>query len=242
MTFSIIFRTYRPLLALLLLCFSPGSQAIDMTATEDAVVMEPQTYRLESWMKHHRGGHNEVWMVPVFGVMDKVELGVGGATQRAEASGDRANGGMLQLKLGIKPVAPDSWGAALVLGAVRNPGMEPGSDGGWNSYIALPVTYQFMGDRLSTTLMLEAYHDQQIRETQAVATVAANFRLNERFNVMAEFATQQHYRPTPLVGVQYWILPDQVQMDMAYRQTGFSGDTDKVISVGLRFMLSNFLK
>ncbi len=219
---------------------APAAWALDLSSTEEAGLVDAKTCQLETWMNHRLSG-NEVWAVPVCGVNEYFELAVGAGWQRSEESGERKTGALAQAKFRLKEVKPDDWGASLVFGLQRNPGLDPGSRGGMDSYFILPLTHNFMGDRLSVTLDLGAYHDRQLSETRPRAVLGGTFQIDERWSISAETTAERHNRPNPLAMVHYWLIPERMQMDLAYSDVGSGGQGNRTLSVGVRVLFPELL-
>ena len=108
--------------AVLLVLASPPAFAARPFNTDDARVVDPDGYQIESYVKMQRGQkQNEFWFLPARnfgGALDRFEFTLGGNVTDPDP-GSNSNLILAQVKTLLKPLETNGMGLALSVGVVR---------------------------------------------------------------------------------------------------------------------------
>jgi len=198
--------------AALLACTS--AHAARPFVTDDARVVDPGGYQIESFVKHQRNvGEDEFWFLPGWNPGTSVELTFGGYSVRNAEEG-RARALIAQAKTLLVPLRTNDYGIALTLGAL---GQDPlGSTGGlrWGPFVNLIGSRSWLDDAVivhANAGLLDDRAGGVWRYTWGLGgEIAAGL---PRLSAIVEAYNQEGEKPSSQVGLRYWVAPNRLQVD-----------------------------
>ncbi len=226
--------THPALAALLALANAGPAQAARPLNTDDARIVDPGACQLESWARSNRDS-TELWALPGCNFSGNLELTLGGARLH-DAGGSHTMSLVLQGKTVIKPLTTNSWGWAAALGGANDPGT-----GSRDVYVYLPVSLSLMDDRAFLHLNLGAKREGVEHRKQLTWGLAAEHQISDRVGLIGETFAQDKGRPFAQLGMRYWVIRDQVQIDTTAGNRLSSGAGERWFSIGLRLLSPPFL-
>jgi hypothetical protein len=224
----------RALLAALALIVSPAYAARPFV-TDDARIVDPQGYQIESYYKHQREFHeNEFWFLPAFNPWGRVELTLGGNWIDSTQPGD-SRSLILQAKTLLVPLQTNGAGFALTLGVAQ---VTPDQSARvTNPYVNTIGSFSFLDDRVVLHANLGAVHDNQIHLTRGTWGVGAEVLiLAPRLYGILETYGQRLEKPTVHGGLRIWIVPNRVQVDSTIGSQHATPFDRRFGTIGLRLL------
>lgn len=197
--------------------------------TDDAGVASPGTLQFESFARAGPGGF-QLWMLPAGQAIANVELTVGtGLAAAASPSQDW----LLQLKTPLRPLPPDGWGCALVVGNYRRAAGLPAS-GVPSVYAYVPLSWSLAGGRLQLHDNWGLAFGGGAGPAPALTwAVMGQWEVAPAWAIAAETFGDTRSGPSVQAGVRWASWPGHVRLDAAVlEQLGQPGVT---VSVGLGF-------
>ncbi|MSQ54588.1 MAG: hypothetical protein EXR31_04385 [Betaproteobacteria bacterium] len=229
----------RPILVLLLLALSPHAQAARPFVTDDARIVDPDGWQIESFVKQqNRFKEREFWFLPAHNPGDKlfggrVELTLGRYWVNSPANGDN-QATLMQAKTLLKPLETNGYGYALTLGAARvGPFQQRHA---WNPYFNGIASFSFADDRVVLHTNLGGVRDRPANRARATWGAGAEVMLiAPRIIGIVESYGQSGEKPTFHTGLRIWAIPNRWQIDATM---GFqdASPNRRFASVGMRFL------
>lgn len=225
-------RHFLPLLALLAVL--PAAQAARPLITDDARLTDPQACQMESWVHFHRE-RTELWALPACNPGDNFEFTLGGALSRADGKSD-SGAVLIQGKTLFKMLETNGYGIGLAAGYATQPGN--GQSG--SPYFYVPASFSFADDRFVLHTNLGAARLRESKETRLTWGLGSETQTSEHLYIIAETYGQDKGSPFFQMGLRYWIVTNNVQIDTTYgSQIGHLHD-ERWISIGLRLITPTF--
>src|SRR5262245_10604029 len=135
------------LAALVLACGCARAHAARPFVTDDARIVDPGGYQIESFIKHQRNEpQNEFWFLPAWNPGWIVELTLGGFTVR-DADQGHANTVIAQAKTLLRPLRTNDFGLALTLGTLRQEALGS-SEAAWSPFVNSIASVSLMDDAI----------------------------------------------------------------------------------------------
>lgn len=245
-------------LALALLALAAGRNALAARPfnTDDARVVDPGGYQIESFVKAQRGVEaTEYWFLPAAnfgGALDRVEFTLGGNVIRSDTEGN-SNLVVFQAKTLLKPLEPNGIGFAMTVGVGRlSPGSTqeivetPGGSVTVAGESSTSTHYDPFVNAISSVSLLDdaavlhfnagATRDTSTDRTIGSWGVGAEIALRGPFFGIAETYGASHEKPAYQVGLRYWALPGRLQVDGTYGWQHAAPANLSWISVGVRIL------
>jgi hypothetical protein len=243
-------------LALLALAGSRGALAARPFITDDARVVDPGGYQVETFVKAQRGVKaTEYWFLPAAnfgGALDRFEFSLGGNLIRSDEEGN-SNLVLAQVKALLKPLEKNGIGFALAAGVNR---LKPGTT---QEAVATPFGIVTVAGETSTKTHYDPYlnaissvsalddavvfhfnagatRDTSTHQTIGNWGVGAEIALGGRFYGIAETYGVSHEKPAYQAGVRYWAVPARLQVDGTYGWQHSAPANLSWISVGVRIL------
>ncbi len=201
--------------------------------TDDARIVDPGGYQIETYIKKQRGfSESEFWFLPAHNPGGRVELTLGGFGVDSQPFGD-SRAIVAQAKTLLKPLEANGAGYALTLGMVRL-SRTPGSVEG-NPYINGIGSFSFADDFVVMHTNLGARRDAGAATTRGTWGIGAEIRLQERLFGIVETYGERGEKPTKHFGLRIWVVPSRVQIDSTL---GFehTNPERRFYTVGLRLL------
>jgi len=243
-------------LAGLLVGASPGAFGARPFNTDDARIVDPGGWQIETYVKDQRGiKETEYWFLPARnfgGALDRFEFTLGGNVIQSDPNGN-SNAILGQVKTLLKPLETNGIGFALTVGVAR---LKPGAG---EEIVATPFGITTVPSQTSTKVHYDPYvngissvsvlDDAVVFHLNAGATrntsdnstignwgVGAEIRVTDRVYGIAETYGVSHQKPAYQIGVRYWITPSRLQMDTTFGWQHSSPDNLQWISIGVRIL------
>src|SRR5262245_28400201 len=222
-------------LALALMSWCALAHAARPFVTDDARIVDPGGYQIESFIKHQRTvSENEFWFLPAWNPGSIVELTLGGFTLRNADDGN-ANTAIAQAKTLLRPLRANDFGLALTLGALRLETL--GTDGAaWSPFVNLVGSVSLMDDAVvvhANTGLLDDRLSDVKRYTWGlgaeIATVSRLWAIVEAYN-------QEGDKPSAQLGLRYWVVQNRMQVDGTLGSQHSEPRNRSWISIGVRIL------
>jgi hypothetical protein len=194
--------------------------------TDDARIVEPGGYQLETFIKRqHSFGEKEFWFLPAHNPGGPVEFTVGGIS--IDSTLDRnSRAALAQAKTLFKKLERNGAGYALTLGLTR-------LHQDTNPYVNGIGSFSLADDRVVLHSNLGARRDSEAGLTRATWGVGSEITLTRRLYGIAEIFGERGEKPTRHVGLRFWVVPDRVQIDSTLGEQ-VSSPSRRFHSIGLR--------
>lgn len=221
-------------LSFALLACGPSAFAARPFVTDDARVVDPGGYQIESFVKdQRRSKETEYWFLPAHNpgthfADGRMELTLGGNVIRAD-SGD-ANLVVGQVKTLLRPLQTNGVGFAVTVGVNRvNPAA---ADTSFSPFVNFIASVSTLDDALVLHANLGVTKDRVDGTTPKNWGLGAEIRVTERIYGIAETYGISHDKPAQQAGIRYWVIPNHWQVDGTY---GWQ-DAQRWISIGVRLL------
>ena len=221
-------------LYLLLHGFALNAHAARPFVTDDARIVDPGGYQIESFHKRqNRFGENEFWFLPAMNPGGRVELTLGGMRVDSTLPGD-SHTLIAQAKTLLKPLETNGTGYALTLGVARVSPFQASRV--TNPYLNGIGSFSFHGDRVVVHANLGAQRDRLAGLTRGTWGLGSELVLAPRLIAIAESYGQRGEKPTLHVGLRFWLMPNRVQLDGTFGHQNSGLTRRDFHSVGLRIL------
>jgi hypothetical protein len=202
------------------LAAAASAQAARPFNTDDARVVDPGGYQLETFIKQQRAFHErEFWFLPAHNPFERVELTLGGMWINSTPDGN-ARALIAQAKTLLKALETNGSGYALTVGAVRF--SPPGPDSAeTNPFVNGIGSFSVADDAVVIHTNLGARRDGHASMTRGTWGVGAEIRVTPRVFAIAETYGERGEKPTRHAGLRIWVVPNHVQIDttVGYERT-----------------------
>ncbi len=243
-----------PLLAFALLALFASRSALGARPfnTDDARVVDPGGYQIESFVKVQGGSQQtEFWLVPAAnfgGALERFEFTMGGNYIRSDSNGN-SNLILAQVKALLKPLQTNGVGFALSVGVNRTteevvatpfgiatvPG-ETSNQTHYDPYLNAISSLSVRDDAVVFHLNAGATRDTLNHETIGNWGIGAEIALGGPVFAIAETYGVSNEKPSYQVGIRYWVIPARLQVDGTYGWQLASPTNLNWISIGLRVL------
>jgi hypothetical protein len=227
-------RQFVHILALILGTFPAISHGARPFVTDDARVVDPGGYQVETFLKRQRAfGEHEFWFLPAHNPFERVEVTLGGMWVAGSLDGN-SRAFIAQAKTLLKPLQTDSAGYALTLGVVR---LSPAGTEAvqTNPYVNAIGSVSLAEDAVVVHANVGARRDASVDITRGTWGLGAEIRFAERLFGIVETYGERGEKPTFHLGLRAWVVPKRVQIDSTL---GFerSNPERRFQTVGLRLL------
>lgn len=225
--------------------------------TDDARIVEPGGYQIESYVKDQRNqSETEFWFLPAHnfgGALDRVEWTLGGNVTHSDQLSN-SNQILFQAKTLLKPLPANGVGFALTLGATR---LKPG---GASDEVATPFGPTTVpSGQSSTDSRVNPFFN--LISSVSVADGQFVFHFNggitretgenysqrnwgigaELFGLWRAYPIAEIYglsgeKPSTQVGVRFWAIPERWQIDGTFGWQSADPEDRRWISLGVRIL------
>lgn len=248
----------RVAIATALAAAAPAAHAARPFNTDDARIVDPGGYQIESFVKVQRGTKaTEYWFLPAHnfgGALDRLEFTLGGNVVR---SSDDGNSNLIvgQVKTLLKPLEANGIGFAFTLGVNR---FKPGAGGavdtgpldlaitGADDPKSTKLRYNPFFNGISSVSVLDdaavfhfnggAARDTVGNQTSGTWGVGAEIRINDRVFGIAEGYGQSDAKPAYQAGIRFWAIPGSWQVDGTVGMQNADPQRLRWISIGVRIL------
>jgi hypothetical protein len=203
--------------------------------TDDARIVDPGGYQIESFIKHQRNvRENEFWFLPAWNPGSIVELTLGGfAIRNAEA--ESANAVIAQAKALLRPLRTNDFGLAVTVGALRQEPLGP-ADGAWSPFVNLISSLSVLDEAVVVHANVGLLDDRQSDVKRYTWGLGAEIATTARLWVIAETYNQEGDKPSTQVGLRYWAIPNRMQVDGTFGAQHSEPQNRSWISIGVRIL------
>ncbi len=243
-------------LSTLLALAAPSGHAARPFNTDDARVVDPDGWQIESYVKGQRGTkQTEFWFLPARnfgGALDRFEFTLGGNVVD-QSPGGTSNLILAQVKTLLRPLERNGVGFALTVGVNR---VKPGSTG---EVVATPFDVTTVAGEASTKTHYDPYlnaiaslsvlddaivlhfNGGATRDTSSDQTignwgVGAEIAVTDRVFGIAETYGVSEGKPAYQAGIRFWAIPARWQIDGTYGWQHASPANLRWISIGVRIL------
>jgi hypothetical protein len=228
----------RPLaraLAALALAGSWPAHAARPFVTDDARIVDPKGYQIESFVKHQRNERqNEFWFLPAWNPGSIVELTLGGFVVRDEDEG-HASTVIAQAKTLLRPLRTNDFGLALTVGALRQEAL--GSSGAaWGPFLNAIGSASFLDDAIVLHANAGILDDRLADVTRYTWGLGAEIATVDRLWLIAEVYSQKGEKPSTQIGLRYWVVPNRLQVDGTLGAQQSDPQNRSWVSLGVRIL------
>jgi len=234
----------------------PAAFAARPFNTDDARVVDPDSYQIESYVRAQRGTkQTEFWFLPAVnfgGKLDRFEFTLGGNVIDQDPGGT-SNLVLAQVKTLLKPLETNGVGFALSVGVSR---LKPGTPA---EVVITPFDVVTTSGETSTRTHYDPYlngiasvsvlDDAAVFHFNAGATrntsndqtignwgVGAEIRVTDRVFGIAETYGVSDQKPAYQAGIRFWAIPLHWQVDGTFGWQNASPANLRWISVGVRIL------
>ena len=237
---------------------SPCAFAARPFNTDDARVVDPDGWQIESYVKMQRGQkQNEFWLLPARnfgGALDRFEFTLGGNVVRSDELGN-SNLVVAQVKILLKPLETNAIGFAVSAGAQR---IKPGTpleivatpfdittvpvDGGtststhYDPYLNGISSVSILDDAIVLHVNAGATRNTSDNKTIGNWGVGAEIKASERVFGIAETYGLTEGKPAYQMGVRLWAVPARWQVDATYGWQHADPSNLRWVSIGVRIL------
>jgi len=221
--------------ALALMGWGALAHAARPFVTDDARIVDPGGYQIESFIKHQRNvRENEFWFLPAWNPGSIVELTLGGLALRNTEGGD-SNTLIAQAKTLLRPLRANDFGLAVTLGALRQEPLGP-ADGAWSPFVNLIGSLSCWDDAVVLHANAGLVNDRLGEVKRYTWGLGAEIATTARLWVIAETYNQEGDKPSTQVGLRYWVVPSRLQVDGTLGAQHSEPQNRSWISIGVRIL------
>lgn len=223
------------LVALALMGCGALAHAARPFVTDDARIVDPGGYQIESFIKHqHNIRENEFWFLPAWNPGSIVELTLGGFAVR-NAERESANAAIIQAKTLLRPLRTNDFGFAVTVGGLRQEPLGP-AEGAWGPFINLISSLSAMDDAVVVHANVGLLDDRQSDVKRYTWGLGAEIATTARLWVIAETYNQEGDKLSTQVGLRYWVVPNRMQVDGTFGAQHSEPQNHSWISIGVRIL------
>ena len=204
--------------------------------TDDAAIVDDKACQVETWMDRNAESAT-YWILPACNFTGNLELTVGGGW-RHKARSTRNSQVVLQGKTIFKSLDANGWGLGLVAGTLWHQGTDRRAH---ELYSYLPVSLSFNDDRIMVHGNLGWNRDSEKRVSHLQWDIAAEAVVVKPLSLFGEVFGKEQGHPSFQFGFWYWIVPERMNINAAYRNRFGAPAGGYWFSVGLSFFSIPFL-
>lgn len=203
--------------------------------TDDARIVDPGGYQIESFIKHQRNvRQSEFWFLPAWNPGSIVELTLGGFVIR-DAEEGQASAVIAQAKTLLRPLRTNDFGLAFTLGTLRQQAFGS-TEAAWSPFVNAIESTSFLDDAVvvhANVGLLDDRLGDVKRYTWGLGTEIATV---DRLWAIVEVYNQEGEKPSTQVGLRYWVVPNRVQVDGTVGAQHADPQNRSWVSLGIRIL------
>ena len=224
--------------------------------TDDARIVDPGGNQIEAYIKDQHGSRQtEYWFLPAKnfgGSLDRFEFTLGGNYTQIQGGSD-TNAVVGQVKTLLKPLETNGVGFAFTVGvALLKPGAETvistpeglvdvsatptSTEVRYNPYFNAIASVSVLDDRVVFHFNAGATRETEENRTIGNWGIVADIGITGRVFGIAEGYGVSGQKPAYQVGIRYWAIPGDLQIDATYGLQHSSPENLTWISVGVRIL------
>ena len=204
--------------------------------TDDARIVDPGGYQIESFLKHQRNvRENEFWFVPGWNPRTSVELTFGGFLLRNADEG-RASTLIAQAKTLLKPLRANDFGVAATLGALRQDPLASTDSPRWSPYFNLIGSRSWMDDAVIVHANAGLMDDRSGAVRRYTWGLGGEVAIGARLSAIVEAYNQEGEKPSSQIGIRYWVVPSRLQVDGTLGRQDADPQNRSWVSIGGRIL------
>lgn len=210
--------------------FATPAQGARPFVTDDARIVEPGGYQIESFIKRqHTFGEREFWFLPAHTPGTNVELTLGGIWLSHPLEEDTSRRTLVaQAKTLLRKLETNGTGFALTLGVLRQ-------SANTNPYVNGIASFSLADDLVVIHSNLGARRDAEERITRGTWGLGAEIALHRRLLAIAESYGERGQSPTRHVGLRFWLVQNRLQIDSTLGQQ-YGSLERRFHTIGLRLL------
>jgi hypothetical protein len=235
---------------------SPAGFAARPFNTDDARIVDPDGWQIESFVKAQRGSkQTEFWFLPgrnFGGALDRFEFTLGGNVIDVDPGGT-SNLVLAQVKTLLRPLTTNGLGLALTVGVgrlkpntpielvstpfgVTTVAGEASTKVRYNPYLNAIASASALDDAVVLHLNAGATRNTSDNQTIGNWGVGAELAFSERVIGIGETYGLSEGKPAYQFGVRFWAVPARWQVDGTYGWQHASPANLRWISLGVRIL------
>ena len=197
-----------------LIAVATPSASAQQYVTDDAAITDFRACQIQIWH-----GQRSSWALPVCTPIRNLELSAGIiAVWKDEGDGHPEY--VLQAKSLLVPRSGRPWGAGLVFGSGRDPGLSGVRSAGSNVYAYIPITVSLLADRVLLHHNIGYVYDHRRgadNDHQWLTTATrTDVSIRKYFVAVGEIYDSAGSDAEYQVGIRAWTRPGRVQLDLSY--------------------------
>ncbi|MCL1824334.1 MAG: hypothetical protein FWG26_00030 [Betaproteobacteria bacterium] len=217
---------------------SQAAYAVRPFITDDARIVDHKACQSEMAIQSERD-KTEYRVLPSCNLTGNLELTFGGARSKYDDGGTRTTDVVIQGKTLFKSLETNGWGWGLTVGNSRKPEVHRKAIA--NYYVNVPVSFSFRDDRVVLHANLGGLREKEFDRHRMTWGIASDIQLGERTWMIAETFGQNRGRPLYQTGFRYALIPNHVEIDIAYGNRFGSNTKERWFVAGLRLVSPAFL-
>lgn len=208
--------------------------------TDDARILDPKACQLETWIRSGRDS-TEYWMVPACNPLGPFEVGYGGARTHEDGAGTAFTDNTIQVKTVVKPLETNGWGWGIAAGTDRHLHREAGNGWPGDMFLNVPASLSFRDDGIVVHLNGGAVRRRDLHRDIGTWGLGSEIRLRDDLFFLPEAFGSDRGRPFYQVGVRYWIVKDQLEIDGTFGNRLVGDGAERWFTIGLHAQWPPFL-
>lgn len=204
--------------------------------TDDARIVDPGGYQIESFVKHQRNvREDEFWFLPAWNPATSVELTFGGYSLRNAEEG-RARALIAQAKTLLVPLRANDFGLALTLGALGQDPLGSTDRLSWGPFVNLIGSRSWIDDAVVMHANAGLIDDRLRAVKRYTWGLGSEIAAGPRLWGIVEAYNQEGEKPSSQIGLRYWIVPNRTQVDATLGAQRAGSQQRSWVSVGVRIL------
>jgi hypothetical protein len=222
--------------ALPLACCCALAHAARPFVTDDARIVDPGGYQIESFLKHQRNVHeDEFWFLPAWNPRTSVELTFGGFLLRNAEEG-RASTLIAQAKTLLRPLQANDFGFAVTLGALGQDPVVSTDRPRWSPFVNLIGSRSWMDDAVVVHANAGLIDDRSGAVRRYTWGLGSEIAIGARLWTIVEAYNQEGEKPSTQIGLRYWVVQSRLQVDGTIGGQHVDPQNRSWVSIGVRIL------
>ena len=222
--------------ALQLACYCALAHAARPFVTDDARIVDPGGYQIESFLKHQRNiRENEFWFLPAWNPRTSVELTFGGLLLRNAEEG-RASTLIAQAKTLLRPLQANDFGLAVTLGALGQNPVVSTDRSRWSPFVNLIGSRSWIDDAVVVHANAGLIDDRSGAVRRYTWGLGGEIAASTRLWAIMETYNQVGEKPSTQIGLRYWVVQSRMQVDGTLGRQHIDPQNRSWVSIGVRIL------
>jgi hypothetical protein len=204
--------------------------------TDDARIVDPGGYQIESFFKHQRNvREDEFWFLPAWNPRTSVELTLGGFLLRNAEEG-RASTLIAQAKTLLRPLQANDFGLAVTVGALRQNPLVSMDTPRWSPFVNLIGSRSWDDDVVVVHANAGFVDDRIAAIMRYTWGLGGEIAAGTRLWAILETYSQEGEKPSSQIGLRYWVVQSRLQVDTTLGRQHINPQNRNWVSIGVRIL------